>query len=68
MERCELNNYLVFIRKNISELENLINAMEGGNWSRNIRGDYDKEMLYINLKEILSRYRNLLRRDYECEM
>lgn len=67
MEVAELNNYLNFVRKNIEELEAQIKVLEGGNWSKNVRGDYDKEILYSNLQEILSRYRNLLKRDYYCE-
>lgn len=67
MEVGELNNYLNFVRKNIEELEAQIKVLEGGNWSKNVRGDYDKEILYSNLQEILSRYRNLLKRDYYCE-
>lgn len=67
MEVGELNNYLDFVRKSITDLEAQIKVLDGGNWSRNVRGDYDKEMLYSNLKEILSRYQNLLRRDYDCE-
>lgn len=67
MEVAELNNYLNFARKNIEELEAQIKVLDGGNWSRNVRGDYDKEILYSNLQEILSRYRHLLKRDYYCE-
>lgn len=67
MEVAELNNYLNFVRKNIEELEAQIKVLESGNWSKNVRGDYDKEILYSNLQEILSRYRNLLKRDYYCE-
>lgn len=67
MEVGELNNYLNFVRKNIEELKNLIKALDGGDWIRNVRGDYDKEVLYSGLQEILSKYRNLLKRDYECE-
>lgn len=67
MEVAELNNYLNFVRKNIEELEAQIKVLDGGNWSRNVRGDYDKEILYSNLQEILSRYRHLLKREYYCE-
>ena len=67
MEVGELNNYLNFVRKNIEELKNLIKALDGGDWIRNVSGDYDKEVLYSGLQEILSKYRNLLKRDYECE-
>lgn len=67
MEVVELNNYLNFVRKSISELETQITTLDGGNWIKNVRGDYDKEMLYSSLHEILSRYRNLLRKDYSCE-
>lgn len=67
MEVAELNNYLNFVRKNIAELEAQIKQLDGGNWSQNVRNDYDKEILYSNLQEILSRYRNLLKRDYYCE-
>ena len=67
MEVGELNNYLNFVRKNIEELKTQIKALDGGDWIRNVRGDYDKEVLYSGLQEILSRYRNLLKRDYECE-
>ena len=67
MEVAELNNYLNFVRRNIGELEAQINILDGGNWNKNVRGDYDKEILYSNLQEILSRYRNLLRRNYYCE-
>ena len=67
MEVGELNNYLNFVRKNIEELKNLIKALDGGDWIRNVRGGYDKEVLYAGLQEILSKYRNLLKRDYECE-
>lgn len=67
MEVGELNNYLNFVRKNIEELKTQIKALDGGDWIRNVRGDYDKEVLYSGLQEILSKYRNLLKRDYECE-
>lgn len=67
MEVAELNNYLNFVRKNIAELEAQIKQLDGGNWSQNVRNDYDKEILYSNLQEILSRYRHLLKRDYYCE-
>lgn len=67
MDIAELNSYLNFVRKSISDLKEQINILEGGNWNRNVRGDYDKEILYSNLKEILTRYQNLLRRNYECE-
>ena len=67
MEVGELNNYLNFVRKNIEELKTQIKALDGGDWIRNVRGDYDKEVLYSGLQEILSRYRNLLKRDYDCE-
>lgn len=67
MDIAELNSYLNFVRKSISDLKEQINVLEGGNWNRNVRGDYDKEILYSNLKEILTRYQNLLRRNYECE-
>lgn len=67
MEVAELNNYLNFVRQKITELEAQINALDGGNWNKNVRGNYDKEMLYSNLQEILSRFRNLLRRSYDCE-
>lgn len=67
MEVAELNNYLNFVKKSIEELEAQIKVLDGDNWNKNIRGDYDKEMLYSNLREILSRYRSLLKRDYYCE-
>lgn len=67
MEVGELNNYLNFVRKNIEELKTQIKVLDGGDWIRNVRGDYDKEVLYSSLQEILSKYRNLLKRDYECE-
>lgn len=67
MKIAELNNYLNFVKKSIEELEAQIKVLDGGNWNKNIRGDYDKEMLYSNLREILSRYRSLLKRDYYCE-
>lgn len=67
MELVELNNCLNYVRQSIAELEDRLKALDGGNWSKNVRGDYDKEILYSNLQEILSRYRTLLRRDYYCE-
>lgn len=67
MEVAELNNCLVFVRKNIKDLEDQIKALDGDNWSKNVRGDYDKEMIYSNLQNILSRYRSMLRKDYDCE-
>lgn len=67
MEVGELNNYLDFVRKSITDLEAQIKVLDGGNWSRNVRGDYDKEMLYSGLQTILSNFRSLLKREYECE-
>lgn len=67
MEVAELNIYLNIARKNIKELEAQIKVLDGGNWSLNVRGDYDKEILYSNLQEILSKYRHILKRDYYCE-
>ncbi len=67
MEVGELNNYLIFVRKDIEELKTQIKALDGGDRIRNVRGEYDKEVLYSSLQEISSRYRNLLKRDYECE-
>lgn len=67
MEVAELNNYLAFVRRSIQDLENQIKALDSGNWIKNVRGDYDKEMIYSNLQDILCRYRSMLRRDYDCE-
>lgn len=67
MEVTELNNYLNFVRNSISELEAQINALDGGNWNKYVRGDYDKEMLYSGLQNIRSSFQSLLKRDYECE-
>lgn len=67
MKKGELNDYLAFVRKNISELEDQIKVLDGGNWSKNVRGDYDKEMLYSSFQDILSRFKSTLRRDYDCE-
>lgn len=67
MDVSELNNYLNYVRESIAKLEAQIKTLDAGNWNKNVRGDYDKEILYSNLQEILSRYRNLLRRDYYCE-
>lgn len=67
MEVAELNIYLNIARKNIKELKAQIKVLDGGNWSLNVRGDYDKEILYSNLQEILSKYRHILKRDYYCE-
>mgnify|MGYP005903874111 CR=1 FL=1 len=67
MTKGEPNNYLDFVRKSIKELDIQINALDGGNWNRNIRGDYDKEMLYSGLLNIRKYFRSLLRRDYDCE-
>lgn len=49
MEVAELNNYLAFVRRSIQDLENQIKALDSGNWIKNVRGDYDKEMIYSNL-------------------
>lgn len=67
MDVPELNNYLNFVRKNIRELEAQISALDGGNWNRNVRGDYDKEMLYSGLQNARSNLQSLLKRNYECE-
>lgn len=67
MDVQELNNYLNFVRKNIRELEAQISALDGGNWNRNVRGDYDKEMLYSGLQNARSNLQSLLKRNYECE-
>lgn len=67
MTKGELNNYLDFVRKSIKELDIQINALDGGDWNRNIRGDYDKEMLYSGLLNIRNYFRSLLQRDYSCE-
>lgn len=67
MEVGELNNYLDFVRKSITDLEAQINVLDGGNWSRNVRGDYDKEMLYSGLQNIRNSFQSLLKRNYECE-
>lgn len=67
MTKGELNNYLDFVRKSIKELDIQIKALDGGDWNRNIRGDYDKEMLYSGLLNICKYFRSLLRRDYDCE-
>lgn len=67
MEVAELNIYLNIARKNIKELEAQIKVLDGGNWNLNVRGDDDKEILYSNLQEILSKYRHILKRDYYCE-
>lgn len=52
MTKGELNNYLDFVRKSIKELDIQIKALDGGDWNRNIRGDYDKGMLYSGLLNI----------------
>lgn len=67
MEKGELNNYLEYVRKSIKELDAQIYVLDGGNWNKNIRGDYDKEMLYSALQNIRTNFRNLLRREFECE-
>ena len=67
MEQGELNNYLTFVRKGIGELETQLKIMDRGDWGRNVRGDFDKEMIYSDFQNILSRFKSLLRRDYDCE-
>lgn len=67
MQKEELDNYIKFVREKVSELDTQIQVLDGGNWSRNIRGDYDKEMLYSGLLRARSDFQSLLKRDYECE-
>lgn len=67
MKKGELDKFIKFVREKISELDAQISALDGGNWNRNVRGDYDKEMLYSGLERARSDFWSLLKRDYECE-
>lgn len=67
MEQGELDKFIKFVREKISELDAQISALDGGNWNRNVRGDYDKAMLYSGLERARSDFWSLLKRDYECE-
>lgn len=66
MEKEELDEHLEFVRKSIEELNNKINALDNGNWRKNVSNDFDKSMIYSQYQKLRSGYMSLLKRDYDC--
>ena len=65
MKRKELDSQLNYIRTSLKKLDAKIKELEDGDWRKSVSGDFDKEMICKNYRDIRVLYRSLLQRSYD---
>lgn len=68
MEKENLHRELEFVRSQIQLFKNRSDAIDEGNWRKNVSGDFDISVFWSSYQKIMSELRSLLRHTYDAEI
>lgn len=67
MEKDKLYKELEFVRQQIQLFKDRSDAIDEGNWRKNVSDDFDKGALWSSYQRVLSELRSLLKIRYDAE-
>lgn len=67
MDKDELYKELGFVRSQIQVFKDRADAIDEGNWRKNVSDDFDKGAIWSGYQRVLSELRSLLKHSYDAE-